>query len=129
MRTLARRGMVASPHFLATAAGLRILREGGTAVDAAIATNAVLAVVTPYMCGIGGDLFAQVYWRSGRTRHEPVPTPTVPASVTRHSLLATRYSPPRPCPAPASLRGPAGFERPPGSLPDDRASRCPEWEA
>jgi gamma-glutamyltranspeptidase/glutathione hydrolase len=53
--------MVCSPHYLATGAGLRVLRQGGHAVDAAIATNAVLAVVTPYLCGIGGDLFAQVY--------------------------------------------------------------------
>lgn len=53
--------MVASPHYLATESGVRILRAGGTAVDAAISTNAVLAVVTPYMCGLGGDLFAQVY--------------------------------------------------------------------
>ncbi len=61
MRRMGRRGMVASPHYLATESGLRVLRAGGSAVDAAIATNAVLAVVTPYMCGLGGDLFAQVY--------------------------------------------------------------------
>jgi gamma-glutamyltranspeptidase/glutathione hydrolase len=58
---MGRRGMVASPHYLATESGLRVLRAGGTAVDAAISTNAVLAVVTPYLCGTGGDLFAQVY--------------------------------------------------------------------
>lgn len=52
--------MVASPHYLATASGLNVLRAGGSAVDAAIATNAVLAVVTPYLCGLGGDLFAMV---------------------------------------------------------------------
>src|SRR5579872_909541 len=61
MLTLARRGMVASPHYLATGAGVAVLRRGGNAVDAAIATNAVLGVVTPYLCGLGGDLFAQVY--------------------------------------------------------------------
>ncbi len=65
--TLARRGMVCSPHTLASQAGLSILKAGGTAVDAAIATNAVLGVVYPHMCGIGGDAFWLIYCaREGR---------------------------------------------------------------
>jgi gamma-glutamyltranspeptidase len=50
-------GAVASPHHLATQAGIDMLRRGGTAVDAAIATNAALSVVASYMCGLGGDAF------------------------------------------------------------------------
>jgi gamma-glutamyltranspeptidase len=53
--------MVASPHALATAAGVDVLRRGGNAVDAAIATNAVLAVVYPASCGLGGDALWLVY--------------------------------------------------------------------
>ena len=52
-----RRGAVVSPHRLATEAGLGILRAGGGAVDAAIATNAALAVVAAHSCGLGGDAF------------------------------------------------------------------------
>ncbi len=58
---LATRGIVAASQPLAAAAGLRVLQEGGNAIDAAIATAATLNVVEPMMAGIGGDLFALVY--------------------------------------------------------------------
>jgi gamma-glutamyltranspeptidase/glutathione hydrolase len=54
-------GVVATPHYLASLAGAEVLRDGGSAVDAANAANLVRGVVWPHMCGLGGDLFAQVF--------------------------------------------------------------------
>jgi gamma-glutamyltranspeptidase/glutathione hydrolase len=53
--------MVASPHALASAAGLDALRDGGSAVDAAVAAASSLAVLYPHMCSIGGDAFWLIY--------------------------------------------------------------------
>src|SRR5258706_1450352 len=58
---LARHGMVATSDPLAAEAGLEILRKGGNAIDAAVATGAVLDVTSQNDTGIGGDLFALVY--------------------------------------------------------------------
>jgi len=58
---ISKNGIVASESPLASQAGARILEHGGNAVDAAIATNAMMGVVEPMMNGIGGDLFAIVY--------------------------------------------------------------------
>ena len=55
--TRARQGLVTSPHYLASSTGVDILREGGSAVDAAIAANSTLCVVYPHMAGLGGDGF------------------------------------------------------------------------
>lgn len=60
-------GAVAAANHLAAAAGAGMFDQGGTAVDAAIATAAVMAVTSPHMCGLGGDLFALV----SSTAHPP----------------------------------------------------------
>src|SRR5439155_1767156 len=63
---VARRGMVATGHPLASAAGLRILTAGGNAVDAAVAIAGVLGVAQPMMSGLGADTFMLVYRASER---------------------------------------------------------------
>jgi len=60
-RIATRYGIVAASQPLAAQAGVQILERGGNAIDAAIATNAVMGLVEPQSNGIGGDLFAIVY--------------------------------------------------------------------
>lgn len=66
--TLSTNGMIATPHYLASAAGLHILETGGKAMDAVIAANAVLTVLYPDQTAIGGDCFFIVFdAQSGKT--------------------------------------------------------------
>ena len=56
--TISREGIVGTSQTLASQAGAQALARGGSAMDAALVANVVLAVVEPMSCGIGGDLFA-----------------------------------------------------------------------
>lgn len=88
---MGREGMVASAHPLATLAGVEVLKRGGNAADAALATAAVLDVVQPMMCGLGGDAFVLVH--SARTgRIEAINGSGVaPSSASRERYLAEGY--------------------------------------
>ncbi|GAB3019372.1 gamma-glutamyltransferase [Spirosoma pulveris] len=90
---LGRHGMVATSHPLATQIALDILRQGGTAVDAAIAANAALGVVEPNNGGIGGDLFALVWSAKEHKLYGLNASGRSPASLTYNTLrteLGTR---------------------------------------
>ncbi len=61
---ISQQGIAATSQTLASSAAAQILAKGGSAADAAIAANAVLAVVEPMKTGLGGDLFV-MYWEAG----------------------------------------------------------------
>ena len=85
---LASNGMVASSHPLATQIGLRVLEDGGTAIDAAIAANAALGLMEPTGCGIGGDLFAIVWDAESQKLHGLNGSGRSPAGLTLETLQA-----------------------------------------
>jgi gamma-glutamyltranspeptidase/glutathione hydrolase len=81
-------GMVATSHPLAAQAGLDVLRQGGNAVDAAIAANAALGLVEPMSCGIGGDLFAIVWDAKTQKLHGLNASGRSPYKATREFFAA-----------------------------------------
>lgn len=88
----ARHGMVATSQPLAAQAGLAILRAGGNAVDAAIATVATLCVVEPCSTGIGGDAFALIWWAADNRLYGLNASGPAPVSLTSGALRARGYS-------------------------------------
>lgn len=84
--TLAFNGMVATSHYLATGAGLQVLRDGGTAADAVIAANAVLTVVYPDQTSIGGDCFLLYHEASTGALHALNGSGRTPGSASAASI-------------------------------------------
>ncbi|CAI5487027.1 unnamed protein product [Closterium sp. Naga37s-1] len=95
---LATRGMVASSQPLASEAGLRILRAGGNAADAAVAMAAALAVCEPCSTGLGGDAFLLFYRASTRTVHSIQGNGRCPAALSLPHLATLGFS--QACPLP-----------------------------
>ena len=93
---------LATPHYLATHAGAAVLRDGGNAVDAAIAANLVLGVVAPYTCGIGGDCFALI---SDGALHGYNGSGRAPAAATPDAVLTWHPTMPRHGPLPITVPG------------------------
>jgi len=85
---IARHGMAATSHPLATQIALDVLKAGGSAVDAAIAANAALGLMEPTGCGIGGDLFAIVWDARTGQLHGLNASGRSPLGLDRPTLMA-----------------------------------------
>ncbi len=81
--TIANNGIVAASHPIAAQIGLDILKKGGNAVDAAIATSAAMGLMEPMSCGIGGDLFAIVWDAKTQRLHGLNANGAAPLKATR----------------------------------------------
>ena len=103
---IAQQGMACTSQPLATQAALDILKQGGSAVDAAIAANAVLGVVEPMSCGIGGDLFAIVWDTKTAKLHGLNASGRSPAALKREHFVERKLtSIPKEGPLPVSVPG------------------------
>ncbi|MFY8351501.1 gamma-glutamyltransferase [Pseudoalteromonas sp. SSM20] len=101
----AENGMAATSQPLATQVALDILKKGGSAVDAAIAANAVLGLVEPTGCGIGGDLYAIVWQQKEQKLHGLNASGRSPASLTLDILKGQGDKIPSYGPLPVSVPG------------------------
>jgi len=92
---MAQHGMVVTSQPLAAQAGLQILLRGGNAIDAAVATAAVLNVVEPMMVGVGGDLFAVIYIAKDKKTYVLNASGTAPsgATVAHFNTLGYHWNP------------------------------------
>ncbi len=103
---IAQNGMAATSHPLATQVAIDILKQGGSAVDAAIAANAMLGLVEPTGCGIGGDLFAIVWDAETEKLYGLNASGRSPQSLTLEYFLENGYEMiPQRGPLPVSVPG------------------------
>lgn len=122
---IARNGMAATSHPLATQVAIDILKAGGSAVDAAIAANAVLGLMEPTGCGIGGDLFAIVWDAKTQRLHGLNASGRSPKSLTleyfkQNNLTKVPSYGPLPVTVPGAVDGWFELHKKFGKLPMQR---------
>lgn len=119
---ISQQGIVATSQVLASEAGARILERGGSAVDAAIAANAVLGVTEPMMDGIGGDLFV-LYWDAktgkltGLNSSGPAPRALSPEFLAKLGITKMPSAGIHSVTVPGAVRGWADMHQRFGKLP------------
>src|SRR5579872_322502 len=124
-QVITQQGIVATSQALASQAGAQILAQGGSAVDAAIAANAVLGVVEPMMDGIGGDLFV-LYWDaktgelSGLNASGPAPRGLTPAFLAKNGITTMPLAGIHAVTVPGAVDGWAQLHKHYGNLPWER---------
>jgi gamma-glutamyltranspeptidase/glutathione hydrolase len=116
---MGRRGAVGSNHPLATQAGLDILREGGNAVDAAVAVSLALGVVEPMMSGLGGDGFYNVFI-NGKRQVFNATGPAPAAATAERFAKGIEITGPLSVSVPGCLAGLAAMHAAHGKLPWSR---------
>lgn len=122
---IASRGMAATSQPLATMAAIDILKQGGNAIDAAIAANAMLALTEPTGCGLGGDLFAIIWDAKTSKLYGLNASGRSPASLTLDYFIKNGYSKipaygPLPVSVPGCVDGWFEMLKKFGSLPMDK---------
>src|SRR5262249_51795772 len=90
---MARNGIVSTVQPLAAQAGLRMLQQGGNAIDAAVATAAALNVVYPANTGVGGDLFAMIYVASEKKVYQLNASGIAPSGLTLEPMTSPHSQP------------------------------------
>ena len=122
---ITQQGVAATSQALASQAGAQILAQGGSAVDAAIAANAVLGVVEPMMDGVGGDLFV-LYWDAktgeltGLNASGPAPRALSPAFLATGGMTTMPLAGIHAVTVPGAVDGWAQLHKHYGNLPWDR---------
>lgn len=121
-------GMVASGHLLASLSGFQVLKEGGNAVDAALATAFTVAMLKPDTCGLGGDLFALVYMKKKNkiealNASGPAPAKATPEMFRRKRLSKIPTDGPLSIAVPGAVDGWVELQRKYGTFELERLTR------